>query len=351
MNKTAGAVLALAACGGAWAQSSVAIYGTVDLALTRASSGGVATTGLKEGGHTASRIGFRGTEDLGGGLDAHFVLEAGHDPETGSGTLPGPALTFSRQAFVGISAPWGQIDAGRMYTPMFYTLFKADPYGVNAVFSPLNLVSATDAQPGITPFAARASSMLRYRTPASSPFSADIAYAPGKSAQPSGRSGEFKGAAFGWSRKPFYAGYAFQRVRSGTATAPVAVPAVTTYHALSASYQFSDLTLYAHAVRTTARQVAAPDARLFSLGVSYLVTPVSSLIVEAIERKVSGNDRAQFAWTLGYDHHLSKRTALYARWLGLSNRGNAAATLAGVPVVADSGDGVRVLALGIRHNF
>lgn len=351
MNKTAGAVLALAAWGSAWAQSSVAIYGTVDLALTRASSGGATTTGLKEGGHTASRIGFRGVEDLGGGLDAHFVLEAGYDPETGAGTLPGPALAFTRQSFVGLSGPWGQVDAGRMYTPMFYTLFKADPYGVNAVFSPLNLVSATDAQPGITPFAARASSMLRYRTPSSSPFIADIAYAPSKATAPSQRSGEFKGATFGWSRKPWYVAYGFQRARSGTATAPVAVPAVTTYHALSASYQFADLTLYAHAVRTTARQVAAPDARLFGLGASYPVTPVSTLIVEAVERKVSGSDRAQFAWTLGYDHHLSKRTALYARWLGLSNRGNASATLAGVPVVADSGDGVRMLAVGIRHNF
>jgi predicted porin len=351
MNKTAGAVLALAACGCAWAQGNVAIYGTVDLALTRASTGGVATTGLKEGGHTASRIGFRGTEDLGGGLDAHFLLEAGHDPETGAGTLPGPALAFSRQAFVGISGPWGQIDAGRMYTPMFYTLFRADPYGVNAVFSPLNLVSATDAQPGITPFAARASGMLRYRTPASSPFLADIAYAPSKAAEPSRRSGEFKGATFGWSRKPWYVAYGFQRARSGTAAAPVAVPAVTTYHALSASYQFAELTLYAHAMRTTARHAAAPDARLFSLGASYPVTPFSSLILEAAQRKVSGSERAQLAWTLGYDHYLSKRTALYARWLGLDNRGGASATLAGVPVVADSGNGVRVLAAGIRHNF
>ncbi|RCW68763.1 porin [Pseudorhodoferax soli] len=351
MNKTAGAVFALAAWGGACAQSSVTLYGTADLYLSRDSSGGHTTTGLKDGGHTASRIGFRGTEDLGGGLEAHFLLEAGYNPETGAGTLPGPSLAFSRQAFVGLSGAWGQLDAGRMYTPMFYTLFKADPYGVNAVFSPLNLVSATDAQPGITAFAARASGMLRYRTPVASPFVADIAYAPGKAATSSRRSGEFKGAAFGWQRKPWYVGYAFQRVRSGSAAAPVAVPAVTTYHALSASYQFTDLALYAHGMRTTARLPGVPDAVLFALGASYPVTPVSTLIVEAIRRKVDGSARAQVAWTLGYDHHLSKRTALYARWLGLDNRSGASATLAGVPVVADSGDGVRVLAAGIRHTF
>lgn len=351
MNKTASAVLALAAWSGAWAQSSVTIYGTADLHLSRDSSGGTTTTGLKDGGHTASRIGFRGTEDLGGGLDAHFLLEAGYTPESGAGTLPGPTLAFSRQAFVGLGGAWGQVDAGRMYTPMFYTLFRADPYGLNAVFSPLNLVAATDAQPGISPFAARASGMLRYRTPAASPFVADIAYSPSKAATASGRSGEFKGATFGWQRKPWYVAYGFQRVRSGTAAAPVAAPAVTTYHALSASYQFAALKLHAHAVRTTARGAAAPDAQLLALGASYPVTPVSTLILEAARRKVDGSGRSQLAWTLGYDHYLSKRTALYARWLGLNNRGGASASLAGVPVVADSGNGVRVLAAGIRHNF
>ena len=351
MNKTACAVIALAACGTALAQSSVTIYGTTDLALTRATSGDTSTTGLKEGGHTASRIGFRGTEDLGGGLDAHFVLEAGYDPRSGAGTLPGPGLAFTRQSFVGFSGPWGQLDAGRMYTPMFYTLFKADPYGVNAVFSPINLVSATDAQPGLTPFAARSSNMLRYRTPASSAFIADIAYAPGKSQVASRRSGEFKGATFGWASKPWYLAYGVQRVRSGSATAPVASPAVSTYHALSASYQFPQLTLYAHAMRTSSSLPAVPSAKLLSVGASYPVTPVSNLILEAVRRKVDGSDRSQLAWTLGYDHHLSKRTALYGRWLGLNNRGGASASLAGVAVVPDSGDGVRVLAAGIRHNF
>lgn len=351
MHKTAGAVLALVACGTALAQSSVSIYGTTDLALTRSTSGNTTTTGLKEGGHTASRIGFRGTEDLGGGLDAHFVLEAGYDPATGAGTLPGPGIAFTRQSFVGIAGPWGQLDAGRMYTPMFYTLFKADPYGMNATFSPINLGTSIDAQPGMTPFAARSSNMLRYRTPTSSAFFADIAYAPGKAATASQRSGEFKGAAFGWSSKPWYVGYAVQRVRSGSATAPVASPAVSTYQALSASYQFPQITLYANATRAASRLPAVPTAKLFSVGASYPVTPFSNLILEVIQRKVDGSERSQLAWTLGYDHYLSKRTALYGRWLGLNNSGGASASLAGVAVVPNSGDGVRVLAAGIRHNF
>lgn len=351
MNKTAGAVLALSACVSASAQNNVTMFGTVDLAVTRASSGDKSTTGLKDGDHTASRIGFQGTEDLGGGLDAHFVLEAGFDPKTGAGTIPGPGLAFTRQSFVGISGPWGQLDAGRMYTPMFYAFYKADPYGVNAVLSPLNLITATDAQTGLTPFAARSSSMLRYRTPASSAFIADIAYAPSKSEADSRRSGEFKGATFGWSQKPWYVAYGVQRVRAGSAAAPVADPAVSTYQSLSASYQFAQLKLYAHAMRMSSGLPTTPSAKLFSLGASYPVTPFSNLILEAAHRKVDGNDRSQFAWTLGYDYYLSKRTALYGRWLGLNNSGSASASLAGVAVVPNSGDGVRVLAAGIRQNF
>lgn len=351
MKKTAGAVLALMACGSALAQSNVSIFGTVDLAMTRSSSGGTSTTGLKDGGNTASRIGFRGTEDLGGGLDAHFVLEAGYNPVSGSGTLPGPGLAFTRQSFVGISGPWGQLDAGRMYTPLFYTLFRADPYGVNAVFSPLNLLAATDAQPGMTPFAARSSNMLRYRTPAGSAFVADIAYAPSKSEADSRRSGEFKGANIGWQEKLWNVSYGVQRVRAGSAAAPVVNPAVSTYHALSASYQLPQLKLYAHAMRTTSSLPTTPSAKLFSVGGSYPVTPFSNLILEVAKRTVDGSDRSQLTWTLGYDYFLSKRTAVYGRWLGLNNSGGASASLAGVAVVPNSGDGVRVLSAGIRHNF
>jgi predicted porin len=353
MKKTAAAGLALAASTLTLAQSSVTLYGTVDLYMAYAKSGMTSSKRLEDGGQTASRLGFRGTEDLGGGLSAHFTLESGFAPDTGNGTLPGPAMSFSRQSFVGLSGPWGQIDAGRMYTPMFYTLFKADPYGVNSVFSPINLVAATDAQPGLTPFAARASNMVRYRTPASSDFFADIAYAPGESSAPSRQSGNFYGGSAGWSRKPYYIAYAFQRARSGSAAAPVAQPATTTYQALSGAYELPDigLQLYANYVRNTSSLPRVPAARLASLGITYNVTPVSNLMFEAMQRKVDDTERSQLGWTLGYDHYLSKRTVLYARWLRLLNRHGASATLATIPVAPDSGNGVRVIATGIRHNF
>ena len=65
---------------------------------------------------------------------AGLVIAVDGPAASGKGTLAGPEIAFTRQSFVGLSTPWGQVDAGRMYTPMFYTLFKADPYGVNSVF-------------------------------------------------------------------------------------------------------------------------------------------------------------------------------------------------------------------------
>ncbi|PLC04540.1 porin [Variovorax sp. RO1] len=353
MKKTATAGLALAASTLAFAQSTVTVYGTVDLYVAHAKSGPASSTRLEDGGQTASRLGFRGTEDLGGGLGAHFTLESGFAPDTGNGTLPGPAMSFSRQSFVGFSAPWGQIDAGRMYTPMFYALFKADPYGLNSVFSPINLVAATDAQPGMTPFAARASNMVRYRTPASMEFFADLAYAPGESSAPSHQSGNVYGGNIGWTRKPYYIAYAFQRARSGSAAAPVASPATTTYQALTGSYELPSigLQLYASYVRNASSLPNVPTAKLVNLGVTYNVTPASNLIFGATQRKVAESERSQLAWTLGYDYYLSKRTVVYARWLRLLNRHGASASLGTIPVIANSGNDVRVLATGIRHNF
>ena len=342
--------LGLAAGAGAWAQG-VTMYGTVDLYVAHARSGSSSWTRMQDGGHTASRLGFRGTEDLGGGLRAGFVLESGISPDTGLGNLPGPELSFTRQSFVSLAGAWGQVDLGRMYTPMFYTLFRADPYGLNAVFSPLNLVAATDAQPGAQAFAGRASNMVRYRTPQGDGFWLDAAFGFGEAAQASRRSGQFEGAAAGWTGERLTLAYAFQRAHGGSATAPLADPPRTTYQALSATYKLGDLDLYANHVRVRSSLAGVPQSRLTSLGARYSFTAVSQLMVEAVDRRVDGSARRQLGWTLGYDHHLSRRTTLYARWLGLGNHADASATLAGVTVAANSGDAVRVLAAGIRHNF
>ncbi|WP_399680110.1 porin [Xenophilus sp.] len=351
MRSAFAAACALAASSLACAQSNVTIFGTVDLFVAHARSGSTSWTKLSDGGNAASRIGFRGSEDLGGGLEAHFMLEGGFSPDTGEGNLPGPAISFTRQSYVGLTGPWGQIDAGRMYTPLFFTLFRGDPYGVNSVFSPLVAVFSNDAQPGALPLAARASNMIRYRTPARSEFFADIAYAPSEASEPSRRSGDLYGASVGWARKPYYVSYAIQKARSGSAAAPVASPSTTTHQAVSGSYEFSNLRVYGTYSTASTDLPGVPRSRAASLGAQYTITPASNVLFEIVQRKVRGTDRAQLAWTLGYDHYLSKRTAVYGRLLRLENRGRSSVSLAGVRVDANSGNDVRVIAAGIRHTF
>ena len=85
MKKTLLGLAALAACGASLAQSSVTVFGVVD---TRLAFGGGSTadkTQLATSGTSANRLGFRGMEDLGGGLSAGFWLEAGLASDTGAG--------------------------------------------------------------------------------------------------------------------------------------------------------------------------------------------------------------------------------------------------------------------------
>ncbi|HSW19114.1 MAG TPA: porin, partial [Ramlibacter sp.] len=123
----------LAACAGAQAQtgSTVSIYGLVDVALEHVSHVGASGAGLTRipgvTGSLPSRLGFRGTEDLGGGLGSVFTLEMGLAPD--SGNLNQGGRVFGRQSFVGLTSPWGSLTMGRQYTMLFWSMLDADVIG------------------------------------------------------------------------------------------------------------------------------------------------------------------------------------------------------------------------------
>lgn len=112
MKKTLLAIAVLAASGAAFAQSSVTLYGRADIGLTKITGTSVA---LQDGGSvgTSSRIGFRGVEDLGGGLKASFLVEAGYraDANTGATTLG------SRNSYIDLSGGFGTVRLGRHLNP------------------------------------------------------------------------------------------------------------------------------------------------------------------------------------------------------------------------------------------
>jgi len=111
----------------AHAQTSVTVYGQIDEAIAvGVGSGKGTTTQLVNGGLRASRIGFMGSEDLGGGLRTIFLLESGFNANNGAQTQPG--LIFGRKAYVGFSSStYGTAIAGRMYTLSYSTVDFFDP--------------------------------------------------------------------------------------------------------------------------------------------------------------------------------------------------------------------------------
>ncbi len=99
---------------------SVSLYGLIDAGVTHVSNvAGASMTTADSGQFQSSRLGFRGTEDLGGGLKALFTLEAGFSADTGAGV--GAGLNFNRQSFVGLSGAFGTVTLGRQYDFLYVT--------------------------------------------------------------------------------------------------------------------------------------------------------------------------------------------------------------------------------------
>ncbi|HSI48921.1 MAG TPA: porin [Ideonella sp.] len=331
---------------------SVTLSGAVDQYVAWAKAGSRTQYRVDDGGNIASRINFKGTEDLGDGLRANFLMESGLNADTGTGTGPGPEFGWTRQIYVGLAGTWGSVDLGRMYTPVFYGIYRADPFGLNVVFSPLNLVSAIDGQTRMNPFAARGSNMARYRTPIDSPLIVDLAWAPGESQVDSRHSGDLVGGRVGWTSDSVYLGYGLQRAREGSAARPVAKPATSKYQAFSGSYKFSEqFQLSANFVRNTSNLDGVPAARITSLGASWTIATTTTLLAEVARRELRDSPRGQVVTTLGVDYFLSKRTLLYARALGLNNRGGSSVSMAQVAITPGSDEDTKVLALGMRHSF
>jgi predicted porin len=131
MNFQAAAIAMMAACGVASAQDSLTLYGIVDTGIEYYNNANAARDSvIREPSLTSSipsRIGLKGTEDLGGGLGAVFVLEAGVLVDSGS-SGQGNRL-FGRQAYVGLNGPIGTVMAGRQNTMTIHALSDSDVFG------------------------------------------------------------------------------------------------------------------------------------------------------------------------------------------------------------------------------
>ncbi len=190
--------------------------------------------------------------------------------------------------------------------------------------------------------------MVRYRSPVLAGFLLDVAAAPGESLN---GAENFHGASLSWERGPFFVGYGMQKHKSPLAAGLPAVPTATHTQAVVGTYDFKVVKLGLLAGANDSVDVSVPRARFAGVSASANVGARSRVNLEVIHRDVKGTPRGQRAFTVGYDYLLSKRTSLYSRWLQMSNKGPSSASLAQSAIAANSGDDLRVLGLGLRHDF
>jgi predicted porin len=133
MKKSLIALAVLAASGAAFAQSTVTIYGVADVVIHK--DKGVSTT-MTSGGVSSSRLGFKGTEDLGGGLKANFKFEQGINLTNGA------AGNFGREAWVGLSGGFGEVQLGNSYSALDNIAAASDPAFDSNVIDPTNILAS-----------------------------------------------------------------------------------------------------------------------------------------------------------------------------------------------------------------
>lgn len=324
----------VSAAGAASAQSGVTVYGILDAGIARETGGAEGSvTKLASGVQSGSRLGFKGQEDLGNGMSAHFVLENGLDLDTGKARQNG--ALFGRHAYVGLTTSAGTVNLGRQCNPIFIALDGIDPFETGFTGSATNLMSIGTA---------RTNNTVSYATPKLNGLSATVMYGFGE--QP-GDSTLGRTVAFSvdYAAGPLVATLAYDSLK------------VTSFNTLKeillgASYNFGPATV--HAAFETEKNDIGGDFRDFLLGASVPLGQGKLLAsyVKKQDRSSAQQGGRQFA--VGYVYTLSKRTNLY------SSLGTIRNELAATNVVGDAssggstpaaGHGSRALALGIRHKF
>lgn len=318
-------LLALIA-GAAHAQSSVSVYGIVDLGLKIENDGGGRVVGINSGNQSGSRIGFKGTEELGNGLKANFVLESGIYADTGAQFTPG--VLFNRQSYVGLAGGLGEVKLGRISTMFFSNA---------SVFDPFSDTLAGDSARLINYFGSRIDNTVNYSFSANNGINGQLAYSFGEVAGKQNANRTLAGA-IGYASGPL----ATVLMYTGTKNATGSDTMQTTL--LGGNYNFGLLQPFAtYAVNKGYGTLNTRDALL---GLKINITSADAIITSIIrktDKAVKDADAQQIA--LGYTHDLSKRTNFYTSWSRLNNDAKA-----GYKVKAKGQDD-SLFNIGIRHKF
>ncbi|MGB9107289.1 MAG: porin [Telluria sp.] len=351
------AAAAAAAAPAAHAQTQVQIYGIVDAAIVGEHGGNASpSTKITSGAASASRIGFKGAEDLGDGLSAFFTLETGVKIDTGE--LDAANTIFNRQAFVGLKSRAGEVALGRQYTPWHLALVAIDPFGTGYAGTSKNLFPDNGTN-------VRTSNTVTYKSPKVNGFDGELGYSVGEQSVAS--AGRQFGGAVGYAAGPLVLRVVYNSKNTdvpaaGTAaaisrtlgrntlfTAAYQLPMATLRFAYGIDKGYNSATLgNANNPYGGVKPTPSTDGRDVLLGLTAPVGP-GTLMFSAMHK----DDRTSFnqdasSWGIGYLYSLSKRTGLYAAYAHINNRNGAGYTVANN---TEAGTGDSGYNLGIRHTF
>lgn len=321
MACAAGCALACTVAGNAAAQTNVTAMGLVDMYAGASQFSGVAqrSTVVGSGGLTTSWFGFKGSEELGGGLRAEFALTGFFRGDTGSsGRFNGDNL-FSRDANIGLAGSFGKVQLGRGLAPNFLPTVLFNPFGDSFTFSPLVVhadMSGSAAWGGPTNAADTGwSNQVVYSSPKIGGLTANVHYQFGEVAGQAGTNNV--GANLLYFNGPLGL-TAFYHDTDVSNPNPAVTPNKQKTAFAGASYDFKLLKLAATFQRND-NESAATGARTsldktWSLGAWVPAGGGNVLAAYARTRRdlAAAPDLTRRSFSIGYDYFLSKRTDLYA---------------------------------------
>ncbi len=323
-------VLALAALatfsGAAFAQSSVTIYGVVDMGFKAENAGSGTRLSLDSGNQSGSRVGFKGTEDLGGGLKANFLLEAGFNADTGA--MASGNTLFNRSSYVSLSGGFGEVKFGRINTVVYSNAGVFDPFGDTLAGDSARLFNYGGS---------RTDNTVNYSFADKSGINGQVAYSFGEVAGSTSANRTIAGA-IGYAAGPAAAVLTHQ----STKTATGADTNKTTL--IGGNYNFGLLQPFvAYAFNKGSSLGNTRDALI---GLNINLNPndvIMTSLMHKFDKDADHRDATQIA--IGYSHNLSKRTNLYTSVARLKNN-YAVAYKADRAGAADT-----LFNVGIRHKF
>jgi predicted porin len=344
------ALASISAASAAVAQSSVTVFGVVDVAVTNISTSGAGSKlGVSNGGNIPTRIGFRGTEDLGGGLSAGFWLEAPLALDTG-----GSGLAFTRRATVSLMGPFGELRMGRDFSPIWWNISLFDPFAARGV-------GTSQAVNNFGYNTVYNSNAIGYVLPATlGGWYGQLQYAPGEqpSDVPNAKKGDFYGGRIGYMAGPLNVAASYgkwRQVLGASDVAPVVIGRDVEVSNVVGSWDFGVV----KPVVFYGEEKASGPAGKGKVS-SWLVGATFPVGAGEIKATVARHDVADSAndfdkFSLGYAHSLSKRTVVYVTAARLSNKGQGTRSLSAdglsSPGNATPGGSSTGLDVGIRHSF